>query len=184
MNSLRGQFLIASPQLPDPNFARTVILMVEHHDDGALGLVLNRKTDMSLDSFWHHVDPLPCPCQQQMCLGGPVEGYLLCLHANPEYSEGEVVHGVHLATRPEHIRGAVDCNGSQCRVFWGYAGWGAGQLEAELGIGGWLTTPACSQLVFQTDVDSLWQHVISRSGENILREALKIHEFPPKPGLN
>ncbi|MEM8679689.1 MAG: YqgE/AlgH family protein, partial [Planctomycetota bacterium] len=73
MKSLRGQFLIASPKLPDPNFSQSVVLMLEHHDQGALGLILNRPTNVTLKEVWEQVEQDPCHCANLVSLGGPVQ---------------------------------------------------------------------------------------------------------------
>ena len=184
MESLRGKFLIASPHLPDPNFARTVVLMVEHHEEGALGLVVNRSSHIRLESFWQQIDTQPCPSEEFLSLGGPVEGQVMCLHVDPTCSEGQVIPGVHLATQPDLIRTVVQQAVGPFRVYWGYAGWGAGQLESELAVGGWLSIPATDDLVFRDDTDALWKLVVSRSGQQILREALSIGHFPENAELN
>lgn len=187
MNSLRGQFLVASPHLPDPSFARTVILMVEHHGEGALGLVLNRPSGARVGDLLEGDDA--CFNDEvfgdcRLLLGGPCDGNIMCLHGCEQFSEGEVVPGVHLATRLEHLTGVVNSPDASFRMFWGYAGWGQGQLEDEMKVGGWLTTPANAELVFVEDVDSMWKVAVTRSGQSILRDALNIRHFPADAGLN
>lgn len=187
MKSLRGQFLVASPHLPDPSFARTVILMVEHHAGGALGLVLNRPAgarvgDLLKDDHGCSGDSTFDDCR--LLLGGPCDGQIMCLHGCANFSEGEVLSGVHLATQSDHLLNIVHQDNASFRIFWGYAGWGEGQLESEMDLGGWLTTPATAELVFEEDVDSLWQLAVTRSGQQILREALNIRNFPADAGLN
>ena len=187
MNSLRGQFLVASPHLPDPSFARTVILMVEHHSEGALGLVLNRPSggrvgDLLKDDDLFANDSTFDDCR--LLLGGPCDGHIMCLHGSPKFSEGEILPGVHLATRQEHLKGIVDLPDACFRFFWGYAGWGEGQLESEMDSGGWLTTAATAAMVFEEDVDSLWKLAVTQSGQQVLRDALNIRHFPKDPGLN
>ena len=184
MNSLRGMFLAASPHLPDPNFARSVVLMVEHHQEGALGLIINRQSEIRLQEFWDQIDSDPCPSEQFLSWGGPVEGQIMCLHVDPAYSEGEVIPGVQLATDSASICDIVKQEVGPFRVFWGYAGWGPGQLESEFDVGGWLTHPASNEVVFQADVDPVWKQVVSQSGQQILRAALSIGHFPDNAELN
>ncbi len=159
MTSLAGSFLIARPSLKDPNFARTVVLVLAHGEEGAHGVVVNRP--VPVDGF-----PLP------VYLGGPCESPgLLLLHGHQEWAEarespekseeerdGEVAPGIFLgdvrcwnrATDPETGAGA------RVRVVRGYAGWGPGQLEGEMAQGVWEVTPADGQLLFDTPAEDLW----------------------------
>ncbi len=186
---LTGRFLIASPHLPDSNFSRAVVFMVEHHEDGALGLILNKPTNARLKDIWKFVDDMPlqdteAEMSKFLRLGGPVEGHIMCLYTNGGFGEPEVIDGVFLATEPDQIREIISLDDVSSRVFWGYAGWGAGQLERELKVGGWLTGEASLSLIFDDDVGTLWNRVVSRNGREILREALKISHFPEDPQLN
>ena len=183
IESLAGRFLIASPHLPDSNFSRTVVLMVEHHEEGALGVILNRPTNATLSDIWKYVDDSPFESVKCLKLGGPVEGHLMCLHRSPKVSEVEVLPGVYLASDPSRIRQAVE-ESETSHVYWGYSGWGAGQLERELKIGGWLVGDATAALVFDDDLSTLWNRVVSKNGQAILREALHISHFPEDPQWN
>ncbi len=187
MDSLRGQLLIASPHLMDPNFRQTVVFLIEHHQEGALGVVLNRPSTMPLDEMWQQLGNASLSLGNQervVYFGGPVEGHVLCLHTHQEASETEFVPGVHLATDPERIRLALSAMSQHCRVFWGYAGWGEGQLEAELRFGGWLLLPASADLVFHNDLESFWKEAVSLAGEALLRSSLHLRKFPDDPEIN
>ena len=181
MDSLQGQLLIASPHLPDPNFARSVVFMIEHNKEGALGLIVNMPTDTTLRELWTQVESTPCECLGSVMLGGPVQGPVMSLHGHRNFSETEVIPGVHIATQRENIRGVVLRNEAPFRIFSGYAGWGAGQLEHELEAGGWLTIPASAELIFTSEIHELWKQVVNLSGRSILRDVLKIDEFPDDP---
>ncbi len=184
MDSLQGQFLIASPHLPDPNFSQSVVLMIEHHEAGALGLIINRPMNTLLCELWKQVAGTPCESTDAICYGGPVEGPVIALHADPAHSESEVVPDVHVATQKDNLRSVVMNNKRPLRVFTGYAGWGAGQLESELTIGGWLTHPAKAELVFCEDLTALWRHILNLTGKQILHDALGISGFPEDPRSN
>ena len=186
---LTGRFLIASPHLPDSNFSRTVVFMVEHHEEGALGLILNKPTNAKLADIWKYVDGTPLQdmtTEVSKCLrlGGPVEGHIMCLHSHSFSGDTEVIDGVYLATDPEQIRDIIGFDDVFSHVYWGYAGWGAGQLERELKVGGWLTGDASAALVFDDDAGTFWNRVVSRNGREILRDALRISNFPEDPQLN
>src|SRR5688572_22739803 len=98
VNSLQGQVLVASPDLLDPNFLRAVVLIVQHNEQGALGLILNRRTHAKLKQVWEQVSPQPCESEEYVHAGGPVEGPLMALHTNAELGESEVVPGLYIGT--------------------------------------------------------------------------------------
>jgi putative transcriptional regulator len=164
-------FLIAMPQLPDPNFERSVVLMVEHGPKGSLGLIVNRPSDLRLAEVLQTLgfewagDP-----DAVIWSGGPVtpqSGWLL--HepldevVEPE-SAIEVVGGIHLSTSPTHLRSVAAAPPARLRFLLGYAGWGAAQLESELANGSWLLAPATPQLLFDTPPERMWQAAIRSLG--------------------
>ena len=184
MSCLQGKFLIASPHLSDPNFARSVVLMIEHHDEGALGVVINRESQVSVGAIWEQLNDSKCDCQVCMSLGGPVQGPMIALHGHPQFSESEIVPGVYLATQREYLADLISQDLQPLRIFTGYAGWGAGQLESEIQAGGWLTHCGSAEHVFSDDLTSLWQVVLRSTGQDFLRDTLGISHFPSDAGLN
>lgn len=187
--SLRGQLLVASPGLTDPNFLRTVVLVAEHTRKGALGLVLNRPTDLRLTDLWSKISDDPTPIETDACafLGGPVQrNAVLVLHGHDDLAEGEaVVPGVYLGSDVDllsELLRRTDDHGRprDLRVFCGYAGWGAGQLDQEMSMGGWLTVAATRQHVFTEPPKRLWTEALSSLG-GIYR---LLSEIPPNPELN
>ena len=94
MNSLAGQLLVASPQLSDPNFARSLVLLIQHGADGAFGVVINRPLQKTLQELWRELGSAPCHNHQPVYLGGPVPGPLMALHLRPDLAEGEPAPGV------------------------------------------------------------------------------------------
>ncbi len=186
--TLRGELLVASPYLQDASFAHSVVLMIAHHQQGALGVVLNRPLGHHAGEawegalkdepdFWHALDA-GCLTSGRVHLGGPCHGHLLCLHEQEDLSEAEIVPGVHLATQARLIQQITQDPESCFRLFWGYAGWAGGQLEGELEQGGWLTIPASHAMVFCCDVASLWKVALTQGGKSVLRDALNIRHFP------
>lgn len=184
MQSLQGQFLIASPHLPDPNFLRTVVLMVQHDDEGALGLVLTRPTELTMSAMWKEVAEEEIDDESLVFLGGPVQGPLMAIHSHPPASEIEIVPGVYFASDREHIETLVRENIEPKRIFIGYSGWGQHQLEAEMDAGGWLLLPAEADQVFTTDVDRLWKDVTGKIGADIMRSTLHLKGMPTDPTMN
>lgn len=183
MDSLQGSLLVASPHLPDPNFFRTVVLIIEHNEDGALGVVLNRVSNTPLSKVWESICGADCISQDHLFVGGPVEGPLMALHGDAELDGLEVVPGIYFTSERSSLEQLVGNSSQRFRMFSGYAGWGAGQLDAELRVGGWLTAPANPRQVLG-DVDELWHNVTHAIGSQITDQALRIRHKPNDPRNN
>jgi len=184
MDSLAGRFLIASPHLPDPNFAQTVVLMVQHSEEGALGLILDRPSQSQLSEIWTQVDDQPPGIDQPIFLGGPVEGPLMAIHTSIAHAEETVIEGVYFSSGRDSLLAIVAQSANPYRIFSGYAGWGGGQLEVEMQVGGWLTLPATEEMIFESDPTELWKQVVRRVGSDILRDTLGIKGMPEDPSVN
>lgn len=183
MKSLQGQLLIAAPRLVDSNFRRAVVLMIQHSDSGALGLILNRPTGTPLAQVWDQVSQSPCETEEKLHLGGPVQGPLMALHDREDLGEVEVAPGLHFCTEPAKLESLVTAGGQTARFFVGYSGWGAGQLEHELSESSWISFPAAAAHVFD-DVDDLWQRVTREITTSAVLSPLKLKHIPPDPSLN
>jgi putative transcriptional regulator len=182
MESLEGHFLLASPQLLDPNFVRTVVLLIEHNDNGALGLVINRPTGKTVQELWQQVGESTCACQEPVHLGGPVQGPIMAIHTSGGLAEIEVVDGVYFAAKKQNLDELVSCD-ERFKIFIGHSGWGPGQLEGEIEQGAWRAVPARLDDVFDT-ADDLWQRLMHRAVAGALPEMLGIKRIPPDPSLN
>ena len=162
--------LLAMPSLQDPNFHRTVILMLQHDDDGALGLILNRPTRhacgdvaRSLDIDWKLDE------NRFISVGGPVEPQSLwMLHSNGWMFDETIQVGASLAvSRSERaLRQMCQAGEEKIKMFVGYAGWGPGQLEQEIREGSWLTTELSHELVFETAEAEIWDSAFETLGVN------------------
>lgn len=183
MKSLTAHFLIASTELVDPNFFRTVILVFRHNDEGAAGVVLNRRMTATIKQIWEQVSESPCHCEAPLHMGGPVEGPLMALHADIALSEMAVLPDVHVSTGRDMLEKLVEQDDQPLRFFVGYAGWGGGQLERELRDGSWLVAPATAEQVFGA-VEELWQQLTKSVMSSVFLSALKIKHVPPDPSLN
>jgi putative transcriptional regulator len=183
VTSTAGRLLVAEPMLGDPNFERTVVLMLEHTDEGALGLVLNRPTDLAVSGAlpaWDHLATDPAVLH----VGGPVEersGWCLARLRDPATQPGYVpVLGdlglLDLELDPSELTPQV----AALRLYAGYSGWGAGQLEDELAADAWFVLDAEPDDPFLPDGRALWQRILARQGGPLSRLAL----FPPHPSLN
>jgi putative transcriptional regulator len=163
MDSLRGQLLIAPPYLADPNFSHSVVLMIQHDEEGAFGVILNRPSGRTIRDVWSELRDTPCGCAQAVHVGGPVTGPLVALHTEPALGDIQVVDGVWCSMSAEKIEEIVRDDRRYVRFYAGYSGWGGGQLEAELQTGSWLTTDATAENVFHTTQEDLWQTVVRRA---------------------
>jgi putative transcriptional regulator len=178
VESLKGQLLIASPSLIDPNFRRTVVLVTEHGEEGAAGLVLNRPSESAVTEVVPQLDWLADP-GDPVWIGGPVEqnavlalGEFEVADVSPVPVFGDIGFVALDGEEPEPPLRA--------RVFAGYAGWGGGQLETELARDDWIVEPAVPDDVFAGDADDLWRTVLRRKGgvfELVAR-------MPEDPSLN
>jgi putative transcriptional regulator len=184
MNSLKGYVLVASPQLQDPNFVRTVILMLHHSEEGAFGVVLNRPAENTVKQLWEKVGEGSCDNEQLVNVGGPVSGPLMALHTDASAAEMEVFPGLYFAAQRENLEKIVRENQHPLRIFVGHAGWGEGQLERELQQGAWLTSPANPEYVFCGPETDLWKTVAKHIGDQLVMTALKIKHVPEDPSLN
>ena len=168
--SLRGHFLIAAKHLKDSSFFKAVVLMIEHNDDGAMGVVINHPMDVSVSTALSKHFEI-AKSGQCVLAGGPVEeNALLILHNSPDYDQEHdaIVPGVFVGTSPDVFERVVEATtqdvGSeddfQFRIYAGYSGWGAGQLEHELSRGDWFTIPASADFVFGREPYDVWEDVL------------------------
>ena len=183
MESLEGQLLVASSQLADPNFARTLVLLIQHNQDGAFGVVVNRPLTKTIQELWREVGSMPCHSRQPIYAGGPVPGPLVSLHTRRKLAETEPAPGVYFAAKKQHLDQLVLSEEPAYKIFVGHAGWGAGQLESELDQGAWRTLPATTACVFSTD-EMLWETVFRQIGHALLKSMLQVKELPPDPTVN
>ncbi|MEA2686822.1 MAG: putative transcriptional regulator [Actinomycetota bacterium] len=181
-DGLRGRLLVATPNIGDPNFAEAVVLMLEHSDDGALGVVLNRPSEIHVAEHlpgWSEVVVSPAV----VFLGGPVSpNAALCLaRVDVLLEEGwdplvGQVGTVDLTLDPEHVMPGVE----EVRIFAGYAGWGPSQLEAEIADGGWFVVDADPGDALSPEPDELWRDVLRRQKGTVSLFA----DYPEDPAMN
>lgn len=183
MKSLQGHLLVAAPTLSDPNFLRTVVLLVMHEADGAFGLVLNRPTETTVKELWKALEETRCARREPLFWGGPVSNRLIVLHEAASDAEDMALPGVFVSVKQESLRKLMRKTSGRMRVFNGYAGWSAGQLETELADGGWLLFPASADLTF-FDPEQIWEHSLQLIGTQILRPLLGKSPLPPDPSVN
>jgi putative transcriptional regulator len=184
MKSLKGHLLVATPRLVDPNYHRTVLLMFQHTETNAAGVVLNRPTGATVSDISEQVLPEPCDWEKPINLGGPVEGPLLILHQIEELSDHVMIPGVYGTFDSSKIREILQLRAEPSLIVANYAGWGPGQLEAEIEEESWLDLPATSEYVFWDDARDLWETVVKQINAEQLSRVLGISELPGDPTLN
>jgi putative transcriptional regulator len=182
-----GRLLVANPRLPDPNFDRTVVMLLAYSEEGAVGVVLNRPSTTTLAAplpGWERLAAAPAV----LFVGGPVQHQaVICLArafghpaaSSPPSGWNAVLPDVgtlDLDLDPDGLQAAF----SQVRIFAGYAGWGGGQLEAELGAGAWWILDAEANDPFSDEPASLWKRVLRRQGGSLSLVAA----YPDDPAHN
>lgn len=181
-STLRGHLLCAVPQLQDPNFKRSVVLMLEHNDEGALGLVINNELPNTIADIAEGLElEWIGEAERALRLGGPVEpmkGWILHDQATWDPTSDEILHGVYLTTTLDPVRKAgrttIGAPGSNFLFVLGYAGWAPAQLEGEIAAGSWVAVPFRLQdsedpgvgprWIFETNAESMWDDALRSIG--------------------
>ncbi len=177
--SLSGRILIARPELHDPHFDATLTLILEHSDEGALGVILNRPLRLPMsDAFPDWTDLTGSP--DLIFSGGPVDRDALIALGRSTRSDGSLVLGAHSIDLDGQPALAVAEGIVQVRVFAGYAGWASGQLEGEIANHGWWVVDGRIEDLFTDDPARLWARVLQRQGGELAWYA----HFPLDPSLN
>ena len=165
--AFRAALLLSMPQLQDPNFSRTVVLLCDYGPEGAFGLVLNRPTEMPASAMVRLDPPVAGGNDLPLWIGGPVEperGWIL-LSEEPPADFKSVRDGLYLSTSQTLLREVLETNPApRARIIAGYAGWGPGQLDEELAQSSWLMSDVDLDLVFDTPADAMWETAIRRMG--------------------
>lgn len=173
IKNLTGKFLIAVPGLKDPNFERTVVLICDHTNDGAFGLVINRILLNSFVPFLSWLDIKKSMIDLPVFYGGPVkpeQGYMLYAPENSYYTSIKVSNGLALTTTKEILADVAADKGPNKFLFaLGYAGWTAGQLEYELMIDSWLIAPMNNNIIFDIPVSERWPAAAELIGVDLNR---------------
>ncbi len=166
-----GKVLVAARGLPDPNFEQTVVLLVDYSSKGAMGLVVNRRTDVRVARVFPHLK-LEQDQASSLFIGGPVtpEGVLGLLQSKVLRKESRaVLPDVQLVSTREPLEELLTSNTGpeRFRVYLGYAGWAPGQLDRETALGSWHVFTSDSALIFDADPDTLWDRQIRRAEQRM-----------------
>lgn len=210
MESLQGHALVASPYLTDPNFLRSVVYLLRHDEEGAIGLILNRPMQNTIGELLAQLTGQELDNPRPVYYGGPVDGPLMLLQA----CEHETTPSIYIASDQQKILEICGAKTDPCadqagltpideldgnaaaedestapptagdyRVFDGYAGWAAGQLEDELHSGGWLVWEIPAELLF-ANPENLWKDAVRQIGREILSGGIDPSKMPEDPAYN
>ncbi|HEY5647936.1 MAG TPA: YqgE/AlgH family protein [Nitrospiria bacterium] len=175
-----GVFLVAESHLRDPNFSRTVVLILQHSSKGSLGLIVNRPTSSPLSKIWPELSGMK-EKEDRLFIGGPVQHEafgMLYLGEKKKNKHPPVFDNVFYSNNSEHLapiaKGTAG-GASAFRVYAGYAGWSAGQLQSELQRGDWRLVEGFSDAIFKADPEGIWSDLMAES------ERQWIRLFPPDP---
>ncbi len=183
---LKGKVLIASHDLLDPNFVQSVVLIVQHDENGAMGLIINRALKTTVREAWTQISSVPYPNEDPLYQGGPVEGPLLVLHTNAARGQMEIAGGIWLSSDADSVKSLVDDGVEPLKFFVGYAGWTGMQLETELTQGAWQVAEIDPSLFLTTPL-GLWetlQAAAQRALRSNIRPAVDSKFIPPDPSVN
>lgn len=180
MESLKGQFLIAVPKLLDPNFSGTVILMIQHDDNGALGVVMNRPLEVTVQQACEQILGTGCEAGGVLHHGGPCEAMLGAIHTEESAGEMEIIPGLYFSITKERVESLLENPIAEMKFFVGYSGWGAGQLEEEFEAGSWLAFPATAERVFGSP-ENLWSRLNTEAN---LSKWVDPERIPDDPSVN
>lgn len=184
MESTAGKLLVAIPELPDSNFFRTVVFMIEHNEEGAMGVVLNRPTSVTIGDLWQKLNPdVAVYADGNVHVGGPVSGPIIAIHDQFSLIDETIIDDVYMTMDRDRLNQLIANAEINLRIYSGYSGWAPDQLEDELQCGGWLVAPAKAQDIYGSP-DQLWKSVCERVGNDIMMPGLPDLPSGGDPNLN
>ena len=184
MQSLKGHLLIATPQLSSPMFAHSVILMLDHNEEGAMGVIVNQPINTTISDLAGKILESDFEWNKPLYLGGPVPGSLMVVHTLAGSGDHEIVPGVYVTLDASSVQELIRERIEPSLVIANYSGWGPGQLEGEFNWDSWVTLPATSEHVFWTGERDLWKVVVSEVNARKLSDFLGLKSLPADPTWN
>lgn len=161
-----GIFLIAKPELADPNFRRTVVLVTQTEDAQTIGVIINRPTSIKLSEMLPG-DPAAANYRDPVFFGGPVMPQVLITvfrsDKPPPAPAFQARRGLYLSMHPDNLKPLLDTPGAQYRLYAGFSGWAPRQLESEFARDGWYVLPADADIVFRKNTDGMWEELLQRA---------------------
>ncbi len=180
--SFSGSLAIASPALDESDFARAVVLLMQHNQDGAFGAVLNRPPNEEIKRAWTTLTGNVNDSQRNISLGGPCNGPVFALHQQAELGDQQVQCGLYFNATKEGLLKLAQEAETPYRVFFGAAAWVPGQLEQEIERGAWWIAPATDETIFCAPAYQ-WAFAVRHYGR-LAWNSLGVHGFPREPGAN
>ncbi len=176
--TLAGSLAIATPKLDATPFSRAVVLVIQHNNQGAFGVVLNRPANEQIKRVWETMTGTVNDSYRNISLGGPFSGPVFALHQSENLGDHQVQCGLFFSASKESLQklARIRC---AYRIFFGAAAWTRGQLEGEIDEGAWIICPATEEIIF-ANPDSQWENAIRHFGREMWR-ALGIRHFPSSP---
>ena len=181
--TLKGNCLLAAPSLDDPNFFRSVVLMIQHTEEHSVGLILNRPTNFSLHKVVSMICEEKCVHEGHLFCGGPVDGPMLALHDQEGIGGQVCFEGLKICSDQNELIKLFRSKEAKLKLFDGLSAWGPDQLEEELETGSWLITDIDVEEALSLDT-KIWEILVRRIGQNILSADEKISGYPSDPELN
>ena len=161
-----GLFLVARPDLEDPNFRQTVVLVTQARDYSTVGVIINRPLELKLERLLRD-DPLGSRYRDAVFFGGPVMPQVIVAlfrsESAPQAPAFHVLKGLYLSLHPQNLRRLLEGSGTRYRLYSGFAGWAPRQLQSEMQRNGWYVLPADLETIFRKNMDGVWQELVQRA---------------------
>jgi putative transcriptional regulator len=184
MQSLKGHLLIATPQLQSPIFTRSVILMIDQNEEGAVGVIINQQISTTMTDLSGKIFVEDFEWDKPISLGGPVASSLMVVHTVESLADEEIISGIYITAEGSKVQELIEERPEPSLVVANYSGWGPGQLDQEIRRDSWLTLPATIDHIFWTGENELWKVVVNQVQVRKLTEMVGVCELPPDPSLN
>jgi putative transcriptional regulator len=184
MPSLKGQLLVATPESESPLFSHSVILMIEHDEEGAIGVILNQPISATVTDLAGKIFVDDFEWDKPISLGGPVAGSLMVLHTGERLADQEIIPGVYITADGAKVQALIEQRPEPSIVIANFSGWSPGQLEDEIEANSWLIVPATFDHVFWMNEKELWKVVVNQERVRSLTELVGLRIVPFDPSLN
>jgi len=181
-DELHGKLLVATPSLNENPFQRTVVLILQHNEQGTFGVVLNRPANEEMRQAWEDATG-QSPYERCVVQGGPIGGPVFAIHQRESIGEVAMPGGIFVSVDTKSLRHLTEQVDDRYRIIFGVASWQVGQLQDEINRGIWYTLPADADDIFD-DATWMWEKALRRYGEQLTRDVVGIDQFPPDPTRN
>jgi putative transcriptional regulator len=183
MTSRAGKLLIASPNLIDSPFERSVVLVLQDNTEGAVGVVLNRPANGQIQEVWKEITEGWSDGKDRLFFGGPMSGPILAVHGIKSLGEVKLSKNIFAAATESNLKLIVAQEQKPYRIFFGLSGWKPGQLESEIEDGFWIVADAKRSYVLKNHSD-LWKQALRDFGRTFIKRVVAPKHLPKNPSLN